>query len=259
MIKKSIPPLIVLLIVLVSPFVASDVGESWVITVDNDVPYLGDSVTFTVRSIHQIGFVILVVYVFNNTGVRIDADLIRMDYQNLVNWTWDTRIDFEPGVYRIEFRFSEEVIGNFQIDLIYDELDFALKRIIQLEEDLEKQHNRVMQVAFDIHDVKESTWAYIVKPGIMAFIVSLINIVLILLVGFKYYGSVIRSLLERGKKISWMGHGFAPQTGGEFPRMGGYEDVNDNVLDMTDEEFMSRCKEYNTRSRRPIRVGKERS
>lgn len=264
MTKKSVGMLVIVMIVLVFPFgfsVGDPVGGVWTITVDDDTPFLGDPVTFLVHSVYRGEYVILMARVYNTSDMLIDVSVIRMDYEGNGNWTWETRLDNEPGEYRVEFTFNmggaSEVVGIFQIDLIFDELDYAMKRITQLEDRLDRQDNRIMNTAFGIEDVRVETSEYILKPGLLAFFSSIINILLITLVGLRYYGDTIRSWLERGRKIGWLEHAFAPQTDGEFSRLSGYEDVNDTVLDLTDKEFIQRCEHEIKRPRRALRVIRE--
>lgn len=265
MIRKGIVVVAILLIVLVglSGFSEGDTtGGVWTITVDDDSPFLGDPVTFRIHSVYRGEYVALLVEVHNTSDMRIAVAVIRMDYEGDSNWTWQTRLDDEPGEYRVIFTFDmggREVVGRFQIDLVFDELDYTIKRLTQLEERLEQQNNRIMNTAFGIEDVRVETAEYILKPGILAFVTSIINILLITLVGLRYYGDTIRSWLEKGKKISWLEHAFTPQTDGEFSRLSGYEDVNDTVFDLTDKEFIQKCEQEIKRPRRALRVVREES
>ena len=222
----------------------------WDLNVDNDAPFIGDSVTFYIDSVYRGEYVILLVEVYNTTEQLINVDIIRINEFGLANWTWKTRLEDKPGNYAVVFSFKGRAVAHFTINLIYDELDWLTKYTFELEQRIRDQNSRIMETAMIATEARESVWDYIVAPGLVALFTSIINIGLIFLVGARYYADTVRGFLRKGKALSMLEHAFAPQTDGNFNRMPGYEDVNEPEMELSDEEFIRRSRVY---ASRPIR------
>jgi hypothetical protein len=241
---------IVILAVVATMMVAAPAGAEdpiWDVNVDNDAPFIGDPVTFYIDSVYRGEYVILLVEVYNTTEQRINVDIIRIDEFGLANWTWHTRLEDEPGNYAVVFSFKGQPVAHFTINLVYDELDWLTKYTFELEQRIRNQNGRIMETAMIATEARESVWDYIVAPGLVAVFTALINIALIFLVGTRYYMDTVLSKLRTSGKASWFQHAFCPQTDGNFNRMPGYEDVNEPDLELSDEEFIRRSREYTTR------------
>ena len=232
------------IIVLSLPLGAAQNDNLWDIACSEPNPYIGDNVRFDIDSMYRGEYVVLVVEVTNTTGHRIFVDIIWIDGFGIANWTWKTNLDFEPGDYAVSFSYMGHQISEFTVTLVFDELDWLMKFTLQLELRLREQRDHSREAAIIATEANENVMEYIVRPGLVALFTSCINILLIFIVGSKYYADAVRERLWRSKHMSWLANAFTPQTDGNFNRMPGYEDVNEPDLGLTDEEFVRRSTDY---------------
>lgn len=149
----------------------------WTVDLNDHAPYVGDTVVFEVNTTTQLAYMNVNVQVFGPGGERVLSDFFALDVLGYGRYYWKTSLYSEPGDYSAVLTFSQVELAQFDIRLVYDEVDFLGKRINLLEEELEAswRFERATREKTDKLDLR--TDAYIDKWGFlltMLFVVSMV-------------------------------------------------------------------------------------
>ena len=165
-----------LLLLTMVPSAGAEV-PGWTVDLSDHAPYLGDTVVFEVNTTAQLAYMNVNIKVLGPNGVRVLSDFFTLDLFGYGRYYWETSLYADPGVYCVVLTFADLELAQFDVDLVYDELDFLSKRLVLLEEELEssRRFERATREKTDKLDLRME--AYIDKWGFlltMLFIVSMV-------------------------------------------------------------------------------------
>jgi len=150
--------LLALLVVVAAAAVAAGAPQEkdWTIDVDNDRPFLGD------------GVIVLVESVYPNEQANVELRREGRVMMNLWVETDDDRagevllqtgLHWDPGEYELVIEWLNRPYDNATFVLVYDPLDFALKNIVALQEEVDRLHEEDDKLTYK-NDLNKARFEY---------------------------------------------------------------------------------------------------
>ena len=167
--------IILLLALLAAPAASANTG--WSVSVENDSPYLGDMVVFEVNATVQLAFMNVVLQIFDSDGGRVLSDVLVLDIMGYGRYYWQTSIYDNAGNYTAILTLRTVELAEFNIELVYDEIDYLFKRQFLLEDELRHLYafEKATREKTDVLDLRMN--AYIHRWGMVLSILLLASMV----------------------------------------------------------------------------------
>ena len=185
---QKIIGLMLAIMALVSPLAMAAVDDNgWSASTDNDTPYVGDQILVYIHSENLLpGYYYISIEVYNENGGLILDDRMILEKSGYGVYEWNTSLYMDPGNYTIDIYYRNEFAVSTNVSIIYDEVDFLSKRLVILEQEIERLDYKIFTIRkiADVAVVKADH--YIRRAGFIEAIFTLFAIVLLLKAGTAY-------------------------------------------------------------------------
>lgn len=189
--------LAVLTVLLLTPIAGGADGLSWSIKVDNPTPNLGDPVIIHVVSRYPNEDAHIEV-VFDKVVVR--NIWLRSNALNVANVTWQTELDSEPGLYTLRVVHMNKVVAKLVVELVYDPLDYALKRIVEQEMEIQRLQEEVDRTEGWIQLAMDRIDYYLYRWVLAGMVVNVLAIITLVYLGPEAFRQWVLNAARKGRK-----------------------------------------------------------
>lgn len=215
----------------------------WTLTVNDSGPYVGDEVVFTVSTTFPIYRDYVLLEIRDPLGQVMDTEVMQLDGRGRASVSWESPLQSDPGNYEVTAWFRNSIVANLSLDMVFDEMDYLIKRVALQDKQLGKQelYNRqtraVSNAAYNRADY------YILRIGVFTFVLDMVMLLLVLRIGLVSAGEALKSKGDpaSGFKIFWR-RAFSPQVGGNFMNFEGHEDMIQSIPEHARGSYCSRCR-----------------